>query len=195
MTTAAQARPFEVVPLSAEQSRLHVTVSKEFMKKLEAAADAMSHAMPGATRADILEAGLELLLAQAAKRRGLVEKPQQKPRPMKGDGIPAHVRREVWKRDGGRCQWALKSGGICGSTRQLELDHVRPRSMGGASTIDNLRVVCKAHNDLAARLTLGDELMDRYTSGLRGAAPRSGAAGARGAVPRASPPTAAAQAG
>lgn len=166
VTPAAQPRPFEVVPLTADRSRLHFTVSKGFMKKLEAARDALSHAMPGATPAEILEAGLELLLAQVAKRRGLVAKPQKKPRPAKGDHIPAHVRREVWERDGGKCQYPLAAGGVCGSTRDLELDHIHPQSLGGGSTADNLRVACRPHNDLAARLLLGDDLMDRYTSGL-----------------------------
>ncbi len=125
----------------------------------------MSHAMPGATDAELLEAGLDLLLAQAAKRKGLVEKPQKTPRPSRRDHIPAHVRREVWKRDGGRCQWRLESGGLCGATRHLELDHIHPLSLGGASTADNLRVTCRFHNGLAARLALGDDLMGRYTVG------------------------------
>ena len=43
----APAPPLEVAPLTAEQSRLHVTVSREFMRKLEAAHDALSAAMPG----------------------------------------------------------------------------------------------------------------------------------------------------
>jgi HNH endonuclease len=164
----AVAAPFEVVPLTAEQSRLHATVSRRFLRKLEAARDALSHSLPGATPAEILEAGLDLLLAQAEKRKGMVEKPRKEARPSKDDHIPAHVRREVWKRDGGRCQWALASGGICGSTRHLELDHIRPRSRGGASTAANLRILCKGHNDLAARLALGNGLMDQFTLGLRG---------------------------
>jgi hypothetical protein len=181
-------RPLEVVPLTADQSRLHVTVSKEFMRKLEAARDALSHAMPDATPAEILEAGLELLLAQAAKRKGLVEKPRKAPPPDKGDRISAHVKREVWKRDGGKCQWELASGDICGSTRHLELDHVCARSRGGTSTPDNLRVLCKSHNDLAARLALGDDLMDRYTSGLRGPGRRSREARAYGSEPATTSP-------
>ncbi len=159
----------ELVPLTPELSRIHLTVSKEFMRKLEAARDALSHAMPGATPAEILEAGLELLLLRAEKRKGMVEKPQKKVRPSKGDHIPARVRREVWKRDGGKCQWPISSGGICGSTRHLELDHIHPRSMGGPSTSENLRVMCRFHNDLAARLALGDETMDQYTHGPGGA--------------------------
>jgi hypothetical protein len=170
---AASTRPLEVVPLTADLSRLHATVSSRFMKKLQAACDALSNARPGATPGEILEAGLDLLLAQAAKRRGLIEKPRKEPPPAKADHVPAHVRREVWKRDGGRCQWSLDSGGICGSTRHLELDHVRPRSRGGASTADNLRILCKAHNDLAARLALGEETMDQFTLGLRGSPRRS----------------------
>ncbi len=166
VTLGARSRPLEVVPLTADLSRLHVTVSKGFMKKLEAATDAMSHAMPGATPEEILEAGLELLLERAAKRKGLVERPQKNPRPMKGDGIPAHVKREVWKRDGGRCQHPLAGGGICGATRRLEFDHIRPRSLGGPSTVENIRVACRPHNDLSARLVLGDETMDAFTRGL-----------------------------
>jgi hypothetical protein len=178
------ARPLEVVPLTAEQNRIHLTVSKEFMKKLEAARDAM----PGATPTEILEAGLEMLLARAAKRKGLVERPRKTTRPAKDDHIPAHVRRVVWNRDAGKCQWPLASGGICGSTRHLELDHIHPRSLGGASTADNLRVVCRAHNDLAARRTLGDDLMNRYTSGLRGTPRRPGSAGVNDSAHAASPP-------
>jgi hypothetical protein len=187
-TPVAVARQFEVTPLTAEQSRLHLTVSREFMRKLQAAQDAFSAALPDATPAEILEAGLELLLAQTAKRKGLVEKPRKNIRPAKGDHIPAHVRREVWKRDGGRCQFPLASGGVCGATRHLELDHIRPRSLGGASTADNLRVACKAHNDLAARLVLGDHLMDRYTSGLRGPVRRPRPAGANDSAPPPRPP-------
>jgi 5-methylcytosine-specific restriction endonuclease McrA len=183
----APTRALEVEPLDAEQSRVHLTVSKAFMRKLDAARDAMAHMMPNANHAEILEAGLELLLARAAKRRGLVQKPRKNARPAKGDHIPAHVRREVWKRDGGKCQWTLASGGICGSTRHLELDHIQPRSRGGASAPGNLRVVCKAHNDLAARLTLGNDLMNRYTSGLRGTPRRPDSARANDSAAAASP--------
>jgi 5-methylcytosine-specific restriction endonuclease McrA len=84
------------------------------------------------------------------------------------------VKREVWKRDGGRCQWPVESGGICGSTFQVEFDHVRPLAMGGESTVENTRLACRPHNLHAARLLLGDELMDRYARGA--AAPRADAA-------------------
>jgi 5-methylcytosine-specific restriction endonuclease McrA len=71
------------------------------------------------------------------------------------------VKREVWTRDGGKCQWRLPDGRVCGSTHRLEIDHVRPRALGGESTIENCRIVCRAHNGLAARRVFGDEWMDR----------------------------------
>jgi 5-methylcytosine-specific restriction endonuclease McrA len=37
----------------------------------------------------------------------------------------------------------MSSGGLCGSTRRLQLDHITPRARGGPSTIENLRVLCE----------------------------------------------------
>lgn len=158
----------EVEPLGAQAHRLHVTVSGRFLQKLEAAKSALSHSRPGATPEEILEAALDLLLAQAAKRKGVVENPRSpSPRPTKADHVPAHVKRAVWTRDGGRCQWPLDSGGICGSTLRLEFDHVVPRARGGVADVDGLRVLCRFHNDLAARKAYADEWMDRFTAGSK----------------------------
>jgi len=151
------------VPVTAELSRLHVTVSRRLLDKLEAARAALSHARPGATAGEILEAGLDLVLAQHAKRRGLVEKPRKEPPASKSECVPTHVKRAVWARDGGRCQWPVDGGGICGSTLRVELDHVIPRARGGPSTVENTRLLCAVHNDLAARHAFGDDWMDRFS--------------------------------
>lgn len=132
----------QVEPLTAELARLHVTVSRRFLEKLDAARAALSHARPGASAEELLEAGLDLLLAQAAKRKGIVEKPRNARPPAGADHVPAHVKSAVWTRDGGRCQWPVASGGVCGSTLRVELDHVVPRAKGGPSTVDNVRLLC-----------------------------------------------------
>jgi hypothetical protein len=150
-------------PLHAEAARLHVTVSRRFLEKLEAAKDALSHARPGAGAEEILEAGLDLLLAEHARRKGLVARPRKDPPPSRTDTVPAHVKRAVWIRAGGRCEWRFDSGAICGCTTRLELDHVVPRAQGGPSTIENVRLACQPHNQLAARRVFGDAWMDRYS--------------------------------
>ncbi|BDG04452.1 HNH endonuclease [Anaeromyxobacter oryzae] len=164
-TSARTHRPAEVVPLTADLRRFHLTVSDRFLEKLQAARDALAHARPGATEEELLEAGLDLLLEEAAKRKGLVAKPRKTPRPAKADHIPAHVKRAVMERDGGRCQFRLPSGEICGSTHQLEFDHIEPVALGGASTVDNVRIACRRHNIISARRVFGDGWMDRYAPG------------------------------
>jgi hypothetical protein len=152
----------ELEPLTADLARLHATVSKGFLEKLDRARDALSHSNPGASIAEILEAGLDLLLERDAKRKGFVAKPQKNPRPTTTDRIPASVRRAVFLRDGFKCQYRLPNGEICGATHQLEIDHLRPRALGGPSTLENCRAACKPHNGLAAREVFGDAWMDRF---------------------------------
>jgi hypothetical protein len=78
-------------PLTGDLFRMHLTVSKRLKEKLEAARDALSHSHPGATEEEVLEAGLDLLLERAAKRNGLVTKPQAAQRPFPARS-PAAVR-------------------------------------------------------------------------------------------------------
>ncbi len=45
----------------------------------------------------------------------------------------------IYKRDGHKCQY-------CGSTKQLTIDHIIPRSRGGEDTWENLVVACMPCN-------------------------------------------------
>lgn len=49
--------------------------------------------------------------------------------------IPDAVKRMVWVRDQGRCV-------ACGSTNDLQFDHVIPYSKGGGSSEQNLQILC-----------------------------------------------------
>ena len=66
--------------------------------------------------------------------------------------IPAAVRHEVWVRDKGCCQ-------KCGGRRNLHFDHVRPIALGGASTEENLRLLCFHCNQRQAIRNMGIEKM------------------------------------
>ncbi len=54
--------------------------------------------------------------------------------------IPSDIKKEVWKRDGGKCV-------ICGDAKNLHFDHELPFSKGGTSlTAKNVRLLCVKHN-------------------------------------------------
>lgn len=54
--------------------------------------------------------------------------------------IPSEVKKEVWKRDGGKCV-------MCGETKNLHFDHDLPFSRGGTSlTVKNIKLLCMKHN-------------------------------------------------
>lgn len=53
--------------------------------------------------------------------------------------IPKKLRDAVFERDGQKC---LR----CGSTRQLQADHIFPESKGGETTFENLQTLCKTCN-------------------------------------------------
>jgi len=157
----------EIEPLDADLRRLHVTVPRRLLEKLEAARDARSHARPNASTAALLEEALDLLLSREARRRGLTARrrrraPEAPARPADPDHVPAEIRAAVWTRDEGRCQWPLHVGGICGATCRVEVDHVHPKARGGPPSLANLRLLCKPHNLEAARQAFGEAWMGRY---------------------------------
>lgn len=53
--------------------------------------------------------------------------------------IPREVRQAVFERDGGRCA-------NCGANFDLQYDHVIPVALGGASTVENLQLLCATCN-------------------------------------------------
>lgn len=53
--------------------------------------------------------------------------------------IPHDVKVAVWQRDRGKCVQ-------CGESSYLEFDHDIPFSKGGASTVGNIRLLCRRCN-------------------------------------------------
>jgi len=72
------------------------------------------------------------------------------------------VKREVWKRDGGRCAWTSPDGKRCGSTWRLQFGHIEPAAVGGPPTAANIRIECGVHNDHEAVRFFGPEPMAKF---------------------------------
>ena len=57
----------------------------------------------------------------------------------KRPSIPRDIANAVYTRDNGRCVY-------CGSTENIHIDHIIPFSRGGASSIENLQLLCQKCN-------------------------------------------------
>ncbi len=65
--------------------------------------------------------------------------------------IPVAVRREVWRKEHEGCAYLSRvTGKRCASRHRLQVDHIRPYSLGGSSRDSkNLRLLCAVHNRVA----------------------------------------------
>jgi len=77
--------------------------------------------------------------------------------------ISAPLRRLIWWRDQGRCTYhspATKTR--CASRFALEIDHIKPFSLGGSSIdAENLRLLCKSHHQMMTEKTFKAEVPHR----------------------------------
>ena len=166
-----------IEPLSKSRFRVAFTGSEELVAKLERCRDLMSHANPSRDLAVVVERALDLLLADLEKRR-LARTKRQRPasagfvdagsvctarsiHAAKGGRITNAVRRRVFERDGLRCTFVSADGRRCEASALLELDHVEPKGFGGGNDVANLRVLCRAHNQLAAETLYGRGRIER----------------------------------
>jgi len=61
--------------------------------------------------------------------------------------VPASLRREVWRRAGGQCEFRVGADKTrCTRRHQLQVDHRLPVAWGGRSELGNLQLLCSAHN-------------------------------------------------
>ncbi len=150
-----------VEPVAPERYAIQFTVSRETREKLVRAQQLLGHDAPSADLAGLFDRALDLLLAQLERRkcaatdRPRAARPSTHPR-----HVPDAVRRAVWARDGRQCTFVSDSGHRCESRTFLELDHIEPVARGGRATVANLRIRCRAHNQLAADEAFGAGFMN-----------------------------------
>jgi hypothetical protein len=151
-----RARPAEVKPLAPERYQVQFTVSRETYEKLRRAQDLLRHAVPDGDPSTIFERALTLLVAQLEKTKAAATDRPHVAASCRTTSrhIPAAVRRTVWQRDGGRCAFQ-GSEGRCTETAFLEFHHVAPFAAGGHSSVDNIELRCRAHNQYEADCYFG----------------------------------------
>ncbi len=170
----AEARP-TVRPVAADTFSLRVTIDAAFKHDLDQLTELLSHKVANGDLTAVLHEALRCAIDKHGKRKGAIEPAQKRTRKSPADRptatgkpakvrqpIPAEVRRQVWSRDAGSCAWIGPDGRRCGSKWRLELDHIHPAALGGPSTLENIRLLCKAHNKLHAEQRFGRAHMAQF---------------------------------
>jgi hypothetical protein len=160
-TVVRRLRSGVVTPLAPELYKLQVTLTRETYKKLRRAQALARHTLPLGDVGAILDRALTLLIEHIERRKfARVASPRKSPADVSAAGrhIPAAVRRAVLQRDQGCCAFVGRTG-RCGETAFLEFHHVEPYAAGGAATVDNIQLRCRAHNQYEAQVFFGDSVV------------------------------------
>jgi hypothetical protein len=147
-------------PVAPGRYTIEGRLDQALVEKLRRAQELLSHGGKSCQLAELLELAAELVLAHAERKRfgGT-----NKPRKCTSDGadgyITPEVKRVVHDRDGGQCTFTSDTGRRCESRANIEYDHVQAVARGGSSRADNVRLLCRAHNQLIAEQTFGAGFM------------------------------------
>ena len=149
--------------LAPERYRIQFTASRQTHDKLRYAQDLLRHAVPNGDIADIFDRALTALIDRCEKQKcAATSRPRE---PLTGESrsrtIPAPVKREVWRRDEGRCAF-VGTRGRCTERGFLEFHHVVPFAAGGVADVSNIELRCRAHNLYEAELFFGTEVVREY---------------------------------
>ena len=152
----------EEKPLAPGRYVVRFTIDQEAHDLLERAKALLSHQIPSGDEGEVFAHALRALVQHLEKRKfGSTTRPRTS-QPCEGQNsrsIPAHVKRAVSQRDGHQCTFVAQNGHRCEARSFLEFDHVLEVARGGRSTVGNLRLRCRSHNQLTADQTYGSAFM------------------------------------
>jgi hypothetical protein len=152
---------------SPERYRVQLTIGKESHERLRRLQSLLRREIPSGDAGAIVERALALLLDKVESAKiGATKNPRPSPpirpgtdrslpRSTRVRDIPRHVKREVWRRDGGQCAFVGPDGHRCTERAFLEFHHVQAHALGGPATADNISLRCRRHNQYEGELVFG----------------------------------------
>lgn len=149
--------PSIIQPLAPDRVRFGFTGDNSLLSLLARARSLLRRKFPKGGLEDIFREALNALLDRLDPDRRKPVQPGRRDPEKRSRSIPPSVKDAVWRRDGGRCTFLDAAGERCAERGILEFDHIKPWSLGGRSDDpDNMRLLCRAHNQLAARRVFGE---------------------------------------
>jgi 5-methylcytosine-specific restriction endonuclease McrA len=159
---AAVRRLPSVEPLAPDRYLFKFTGDGETVALLRQAQDSLRHTIPDGDAALIFKRALAHLVADLERKKSAATERPQRTRGVRvaSRDIPANVKRAVWVRDEGQCCYVGDRGRRCAARGFLQFHHVAPYITGGAPSVENIALRCRAHNQYEA---------DRFFAPIRAA--------------------------
>ena len=174
----AERKLVELFPAVAEKARREVrrpvgdgsvrhsmNLSSEATENLRRAKEVLSHKFPGASDAEVMAYVLEFFL----ERKDPVRKPAASSSNRHDAASAAEPTalvkriRAVLQSGMGECSFRDPRTGVkCKSRYQIQIDHIRPKALGGSDRPKNLRPLCRQHNLFEAERIFGKSKIARY---------------------------------
>jgi hypothetical protein len=148
--------------LNHEDTEIRFVAGTELRRKLDRLRELYSHKHPNMPYAELFEALADLALKKLDPTESM-QSANAELAQSETKSVSRPVKRFVFRRDRGQCTYVEHtSGRRCTSRSFLELDHIVPPIKGGSNDPNNLRVRCRAHNQLAALHLYGQAKMAQY---------------------------------
>jgi 5-methylcytosine-specific restriction endonuclease McrA len=136
--------------------RVEFTGRAELYEKVEKARELLSHVVPSGDLGELFERALDVLIEQESRQRFGAGKPRKARKLRLGSRhVPVEIARAVWERDQAQCTFVDGEGHRCAERRFLTIEHRTPFAVGGPPTLENLCLLCRAHNLERARQVFG----------------------------------------
>jgi hypothetical protein len=148
--TPEPAKRTVIKPLTETACRVSVTLNDKTLASLKRAKEILGNKSDD----DILSQALDLLLAKIAPERRHARREGTKVNARSRRGSQS-TRDQVMTAGNCQCAYVAADGTRCRARTFLEIDHIKPWGLGGISTPENLRPMCRTHNQLLARQAFG----------------------------------------
>ena len=181
-----------IKPISPENLEFRFTAPAELLEKINELKALLAHSHPNASLAELFTLAVDLGIEHFKKKRSGRPQKNSRETPEKSappvppkeqvagsdaDRLPGKRGAEPWMVEGGRTGhevdrhipaqlkrevWKQEKCENCGGKFALEIDHRKSFAMGGTTSSENLRLLCKSCNQRAAIVTFGEEKMEEF---------------------------------
>ncbi len=142
----------KVRPVSEQRTELKFTINQECLENLKR----LQELKGNQSLESIFNEALKLLLTKEKNARGI--RPRTQPAEEKLNDskrnsrfVPIQIKQMLFERSKGQCEFTCSKTKIrCKSRFRLQIDHIKPYSLGGKTEFANLRHLCFQHNQRAA---------------------------------------------